>query len=85
VSYKIDIDPAARDQIRALPAVLLKAFAEVVTMLELTPCNGQPYARSNPEGNVRQLTFGDTGSAIAIYMILEEQRRVDILKVIWLG
>lgn len=68
-----------------LPAVLLKAFAEVVTMLELTPWNGQPYVRSNPEGNVRQLTFGDVGSAIVVYMILEEQQRVDILKVMWLG
>ncbi|MFI7675460.1 type II toxin-antitoxin system RelE/ParE family toxin [Actinophytocola sp. NPDC049390] len=85
MTYKIDIDPSARDQIRVLPAVLLKAFTEVVTMLELTPWNGPPYVRTKPTGNIRQLTFGDVGSAIVVYMILEEQRRVDVLKVIWVG
>jgi hypothetical protein len=85
VTYNIEIDPPARDQIGALPAVLLKAFAEVVTMLELTPWNSPPYAESNPKGNIRQLTFGDGGSAMVVYMILEDQRRVDVLKVMWLG
>ena len=85
MAYDIEIDPPARDQIRALPAVLLKAFAEVITMLELTPWNGSPYAKTNPEGSVRQLTFGDVGSAMVVYMILEDQQRVDILKVMWLG
>ena len=66
MTYEIDIDPAAEGQIRVLPAVLLKAFAEVVTLLELTSWNGHPYVRSKPEGNVRQLTFGDVDSAIVV-------------------
>jgi mRNA-degrading endonuclease RelE of RelBE toxin-antitoxin system len=85
VTYKIEIDPQAQDQIRALPAGMLQAFAEVIAMLELTPWNGAPYVAAKPDGNIRRLTFGPSDSAIVIYMILEGQRRVDVLKVMWLG
>lgn len=34
---------------------------------------------------MRALTFGPDGRGDIVYLILEDQRRVDILVVIWLG
>jgi hypothetical protein len=33
-----------------------------------------------PDGNIRRLAFGPNNSAMVIYMILEDQLRVDALK-----
>jgi hypothetical protein len=77
--YKLDIDPDARDQLNAVPAGELNTLAEVFAMLELTPWNGQPH----PDGAVRRVLFGDWG--IVVYLILEDQRRVDVLQVVWAG
>ena len=85
MSYKIEVYPEARDQIRALPTGLARQFAEVLAMLELTPWNSQPMNNDNPEGGVRQLSFGDAGDALVVFLVLEHQRRVDILRMIWLG
>jgi hypothetical protein len=63
VTYKIDIDPQARDQLQALPAAMLPAFADVITMFELTPWAGAPYVATSPDGNLRRLTFGPGGTA----------------------
>jgi hypothetical protein len=34
---------------------------------------------------MRQLSFGPDGRGIVIYLVLEEQRRVDILRGHWFG
>jgi hypothetical protein len=54
-------------------------------MLELTPWNGEPYNASNLDAAMRQLAFGPDGRGIVIYLVLEEQRRVDVLRVHWFG
>ena len=38
-----------------------------------------------PDAGVRTLTFGPAGQGMITYLILEDQRRVDILDVLWLG
>lgn len=53
-------------------------------MLELTPWHTKPVNDNNPDGALRQLTFGDAGEVLLTFLILEQQRRVDILEVIWL-
>lgn len=53
MTYKIDIDPAAVDQIKALPAGTEQAMAEVLTVLELVPENGAPYNKAKSDGNMR--------------------------------
>lgn len=40
---------------------------------------------ANPDAEVRTLTFGLTAQGMITYLILEDQRRVDILDVLWLG
>ncbi|HTK66703.1 MAG TPA: hypothetical protein VL595_30290 [Pseudonocardia sp.] len=83
MSYRLDVDPVAQAQIRALPSDALGALAEVMSMFELTPWDGPSINEDNPEGNVRVLPFGSGG--MVTYLILEDQRRVDVLDVLWVG
>jgi hypothetical protein len=83
LSYGFDVDPVAQAQIRALPSAALGALAEAMSMLELTPWSGRPINEDNPQGNVRVLPFGT--AALIAYLILDDQRRVDVLEVLWGG
>lgn len=83
MTHKIEISPEAREQIRAMPSELPKQLADVMDVLELTPWNSKPINTDNPDGAVRQFTFGDAGNVLLTFLILEEQRRVDVLEVIW--
>ena len=60
MSYAVDVDPLAEQQISALPR-----------------------NKGNSGGAVRQLPFGQLG--MITYLILEDQRRVDLLLVTWAG
>lgn len=42
VTYELEVDPDAREQITALSAGALIALAEAMAMLEVTPWNGAP-------------------------------------------
>jgi hypothetical protein len=55
-----------------------------MAMLELTPWHSRPINEGNPDGAVRQLTFGDAGEALLTFLILEQQRRIDVLEVMWI-
>jgi hypothetical protein len=83
VGYDIEVYPDAREQIAALPAEALHPLAEATAMLELTPWNGAPLRNDNPGGPVRTLPFGHFG--LITYLILDDQRRVDVLNVMWPG
>ncbi len=52
-------------------------------MLELTPWNCPPINEDNPSGAVRTILLGD--DCILTFLILEDQHRVDLLEVVWLG
>lgn len=81
MSYTLDIDPLAAEQIMALPPAALTALAGALTVLEVVPWKGLALNQENPEGAVRQLPFG--GAGMVTYLILDDQRRVDILIVTW--
>jgi hypothetical protein len=83
--YKITTDEQSQPQIDALPADALAAFAEAGAVLELVPWNGRPYHRRQPDSPMRTLTFGPHGEGKLVDLILEDQRRVDILVVLWLA
>ena len=61
MAYTVDVDPEAREQIGALPSVALTALAEAMTVLTLTPWNGDPINKENPDGAVRVLLFNPRG------------------------
>lgn len=85
MAYKIVIDPEVREEIEVLPRTALSVFAEAMTVLELTPWSGEPQHRDNPDGAVRRMVFGPAGAGIVVYLVLEDQRRVDVLRVVWLS
>jgi hypothetical protein len=84
VAYKLDVDPAAQQQIRALPDKALIALAEAFEFLVLVPERGQPINPANPTGGVYQLVYGD-GRGLITYLLLADQERVDVLLVTWVA
>jgi hypothetical protein len=83
VAYDIEVYPDVQDQIRGLPKQALPALAEAISVLELVPGKGDPYHRANPDGAMRNLAFGPHGEGLITYLILEDQNRVDLLRVLW--
>lgn len=81
--YRVRTYPEALEQVAALPGEALAGYAEALGVLKLIPWNGAPLNKDNPAGAVRTLAFGRAG--IATYLILEEQRQVDVLIVLWVG
>ncbi len=79
--YTVETDEPAQQQVNALPAAALPAYAELRVVLETAPWSGRPYHRDNPAGALRTHTFGTHGQVV--YLILDEQRRVDVLMVQW--
>ncbi|MCE7005706.1 hypothetical protein LWC34_23180 [Kibdelosporangium philippinense] len=74
------------DQIAALPDAVLAVLAQVLGVLELTPWHGEPYNLTKPDEPMRQWVFGGSmGEGVIVYLILDDQRRVDVLRVLWFG
>jgi hypothetical protein len=57
----------------------LPFYAELIAFIELTPWDAPPYRDDNPDGNLRKIVFGSTAEGIAVYLILEDQRRVVVV------
>lgn len=72
-------------QIAALPSEALAFYAQVIGVLELTPWNGPAYNKAKPDSAMRRWVFGQHGEGMVVYLVLADQRRVDVLRVIWLG
>ncbi len=80
--YRVVTDEPTQQQIDALPAEALPALAELRTLLEVQPWSGMPLHKKNPHG-VHSISFGLRGEGLAFYLVLDDQRRVDLLNVIW--
>jgi hypothetical protein len=83
--YSVDVAAEAEEQVAAFPAKLLAQYAELMVLLEVAPWSGAAYNRERPEANMRTRVFGDDGEAMAIYLVLEDQRRVSVVRVVWTG
>ena len=83
--YEVTTDERSRAQLDALPSSALAPFAEARTALELAPWNGEPYHRRSPRSPMRTLLFGPHSEGKIVYLILEDQRRVDLLVILWLA
>jgi hypothetical protein len=83
--YQVTTDGQSQPQIEALPADALSPFAEARVALEIAPWSGEPLIATRPDSALRTLTFGPSGLGMITFLILEDQRRVDILDVIWVG
>jgi hypothetical protein len=83
--YRIRTYDEVLEQVAALPEAALVSYAEALGVMELAPWNGEPAHEDNPKGALRQLVFGATGMGMVTYLILEDQRLVDVVLVTWLG
>lgn len=81
--YTVVTDEQAQPQVDALPTEALAAFAELRVLLETSPWSGRPYNPGNPDGALRIQPFSTYGQVL--YLILDDQRRVDVLMVQWTG
>ena len=82
--YSVESEQHALEQVAALPAEALPRYAELMTVLETAPWGGEAYDRQRP-GNMRTCLFGQHDQGMAIYLILDDQRRVVVLRVLWAG
>ena len=83
--YEVTADEQAQAQIEALPVEALAFLAEARAMLEVAPWNGEPINAENRDAPVPTLTFGPDSQGLAVYLILEDRRQVDLLKILWLS
>jgi hypothetical protein len=81
--YTVDLDPVAQQQAEALPATAINLFLELRAVLEVDPWSGRPLNPDNPKANILTRAFGGLG--LAVYLILDEQRLVYIVRIDWLG
>jgi hypothetical protein len=81
VTYRLDLDEV-RQTITTLPVEALSPLQSIWAFLELTPWAGSPWRAFNPEGAVRFVIFGE-GRGTLIYLVLEDQRTVDVLEILW--
>jgi hypothetical protein len=81
VTYRLDLEEV-RLTIATLPVEALLPLQATWSFLELTPWAGSPWQAFNPDAAVRFVAFGE-GRGTIIYLILEDQRIVDVLKILW--
>lgn len=83
--YRVVTDDHIGQQLDAMPAPALVAFAELRVLLEVDPWAGGPMNPANPDGPVRTMSFGPGHEGVVAYLILESQRRVDLVQIAWMG
>ncbi len=83
--YRVTTDQQSQSQIDALPPDALAPFAEVRATSEVAPWAGDSLNDGNPDAPVRSLTFGPDRQGLVTYLIVDRQRRIDVLDVLWLS
>jgi hypothetical protein len=81
--YLVEVADEVQAHIEQLPPEALNAFAELRVVLETAPWSGRPANPDKPNGAVRVHVFARAG--LATYLVLEHQRRVVVLSVVWAG
>lgn len=82
--YRVETDQDALPEVEALPAAALLSYAEAISLLEIAPWSGNTYNLARPDSAMRTITFGEHEAGLVVYLVLEDQRRVVVLRVIWL-
>lgn len=83
--YRVVTDDEIQRHLEVLPSTALAAFAELRVLLELNPWAGRSVNPANPDGPVRTMSFGSDHEGLAAYLILERDRRVDLVQLNWIG
>ncbi|MGH3830518.1 MAG: hypothetical protein ACRDRS_08710 [Pseudonocardiaceae bacterium] len=82
--YRVVTYSEAADQIDALPPHLLLDYARALDAVAVAPWDGAPHNANNPDAEVRRWLFGPLGVGQVLYLVLERDREVHVLRVVWL-
>ena len=80
--YQIHFFDEARAAAAELPGDGLKALAELLDLLAVHPYTGRLYA--GPGSDLRTIAVAD-GRLLAVWLVLEQQQVVEILRLLWIG
>ena len=80
--YEVNFSDEARDTAGHLPHGAVTALAELVDLLVLQPYTGRLYR--GPGSDLRATSTAD-GGLLAVWLVLEDPPRVEVLRLIWLG
>lgn len=81
--YIVETTHDAAQQIALLPKEALVGLSELTVPLSFHPWSGESFNRRSADPQLRALEFGDDPQGVVIYLILEDQRRVVVLRVLW--
>jgi hypothetical protein len=81
--YRISVDEETQEQVAALPTDLLPHYAEALDVLMMAPWTDEPYNPDKPLGAMRRLVFGPEGRGEVIYVVVEDQQHVSLLRIYW--
>lgn len=82
--FRVVTYPEAAEQLAALPSHLLVDYARVLDAIADAPWDGAPQNANNPHAEVRRWLFGPLGVAQVLYLVLDREREVHVLRVVWL-
>jgi hypothetical protein len=82
--YRVVTYPEASDQLAELPARLLLDYARTLDAVAAAPWDGASHNPANPDAEVRRRLFGPLGVGQVLYLVLEHEREVHVLRVVWL-
>jgi hypothetical protein len=83
--YQVEFDDTASAEVAALPAAALPALASVVDGLAIHPWVCDSFTSAKPDAPMRAAPFGPRSEGLAVYLILEYQQRVVVLRILWAG
>lgn len=81
--YRLVTYPEAAGQIAEPPAHLLPHYAAALDDVGAAPWDAPSHNANNPGGAVRRELFGPLGSGQVLYLVLESEREVHVLRVMW--
>jgi hypothetical protein len=84
VSYRVESTPIAEQQILTLPHAGQAAYADLADRIAEDPWEGVPWIDQTASA-MRHAVFGDQGEGLAVYVILDRDERVVVVKVLWAG
>lgn len=82
--FRVVTYPEAAEHLAALPAHLLADYARVLDAITAAPWDGAPHNANNPDAEVRRWLFGPLGMAQVLYLVLDRENEVHVLRVVWL-
>lgn len=83
--YRVFTDDEVNAQVEALPDDMLPYYGQLLDLLELVPWQSEPYNSAKPDGVMRKVLFGPSDrKAEAIFLVLELDQRVEIVRIVWI-